>query len=75
MYKYMLDYLKFQTEGSIIMRTGGDGVTVTGLVTPGPASPRCARVPDVHDVVLVTSDILGWMSAVITQHTPVISVS
>ena len=58
------------------MRTSedGGGVIVTGLVAPevGPMS-RCPR--DVHDVVLVTSDILGWMSAVITQHTPVISVS
>ena len=56
------------------MRSSEAGVTVTGLVTPGPMS-QCAQVPDVHDVVLVTSDIMGWMSAVITQNTPVISVS
>ena len=56
------------------MRTSEAGVTVTGLVTLGPVS-QCPQGPDIYDVVLVTSDVLGWMSAVITQNTPVISVS
>ena len=55
------------------MRTSaGGGVTVSGLVAG--AGAGCPRSVD-HEVALVTGDVLGWMSAVITQHTPFISVS
>ena len=66
-------FFHVQTDGSIIMRrTAGGGVTVSGLVAGARAG--CPQSVD-HEVALVTGDVLGWMSAVITQHTPFISVS
>ena len=66
-------FFHVQTDGSIIMRSSaGGGVTVSGLVAG--AGARCPQSVD-HEVALVTGDVLGWMSAVITQNTPVISVS
>ena len=52
--------------------SAGGGVTVSGLVAG--AGAGCPRSVD-HEVALVTGDVLGWMSAIITQNTPFISVS
>ena len=64
----------FQTEGSMILEASRPtSVSVTGIVSKKRSSGSCTSSH--YDVTLLSDDMLGWISAIITQNTPVISVS
>ena len=58
-------------EGGVILETlGTSGYSVTGIVS---STSKCEqRQPEVR---MISDEILGWVSAVITQDTPIIPVS
>jgi len=66
--------LNKMTEGSLIVEASRPAsVSVTGIVSKNKSSGSCTSGHNA--VTLLSDDILGWISAIITQNTPVISVS
>ena len=66
--------LYFQTDGSMILKASQDNkLSVTGLVSRQRIVQSCPQTK--YDVTLISDDILGWMSAIISQNTPIITVS
>ena len=66
--------LCFQTDGSMILKASQDNkLSVTGLVSRQRIVQSCPQTK--YDVTLISDDILGWMSAIISQNTPIITVS
>ena len=65
-----VDLTKWVEGGVILEQVGTNGYSVTGLVS---STSKCEeRQPEVR---LISDEILGWVSAVITQDTPIIPVS
>ena len=58
-------------EGGVVLETvGSNGFSITGIIS---STSKCEeRQPEVR---MISDEILGWISAVITQDTPIIPVS
>ena len=61
---------KWSEGGVVLEKVGTNGYSVTGIVS---STSKCEeRQPDVR---VISDEMLGWVSAVITQDTPIIPVS
>ena len=54
--------------------TSRDIFSVSGIVSKRFQESRCSLLSKQHDVAMLTEETLGWISAIITQNTPVFSV-
>ena len=65
-----VELAKWVEGGVILEQVGTSGYSVMGIVS---ATSKCEeRQPEVR---MISDEILGWVSAVITQDTPIIPVS
>ena len=66
-----VDLAKWVEGGILLEKVGTNGYSVTGIVSS--TTSKCEqRQPEVR---MISDEILGWISAVITQDTPIIPVS